>query len=72
MSSTRVKRTVTASLAHSGVVLATCTAVVLIAAGTASAAPSALPGGDALYQVEISGNVPGPAGWRQLVLGRAR
>jgi hypothetical protein len=73
MSTTRVKRTVTASLARSGVVLATCTAVILIAAGTASAAPSAPPGGDALYQVEISGNVPGPQGggsWFWLELDR--
>src|ERR671935_1618622 len=37
-------------------------AVAFAAAGTAAAVPSAPPGGDALYQVEISGNVPGPRG----------
>ena len=41
------------------VVLAVACAVVvaLAAAGTASAAPSTPPGGDAAYQVELSGNV---------------
>lgn len=40
-----------------------CTVVVaLAAAGTASAAPSTPPGGDAAYQVELSGNVPGKTG----------
>ena len=36
--------------------LAACVAAIFIAAGTATAAPSVPPGGDALYQVEISGN----------------
>jgi hypothetical protein len=44
------------------VVLAACTAVIFITAGTATAALSAPRGADALYQVEISGNVPGPQG----------
>jgi hypothetical protein len=46
------------------VVLAVACAVVvaLAAAGTASAAPSTPPGGDAAYQVELSGNVPGKTG----------
>ena len=56
-----------------GAVLAACVAAIFIAAGTATAAPSAPPGGDALYQVEISGNVPGPQGggsWFWLELDR--
>jgi hypothetical protein len=36
--------------------------VALGAVGTASAAPSTPPGGDAAYQVELSGNVPGRTG----------
>src|SRR5439155_9389556 len=46
------------------VVLAVACAVVvaLAAAGTASAAPSTPPGGDAAYQVELSGNVPAETG----------
>lgn len=44
-----------------GAALAACVAALLVAAGTATAAPS-VPGGDAVYQVEISGNVPGPQG----------
>jgi hypothetical protein len=54
-------------------VLAACVAAIFIAAGTATAAPSVPPGGDALYQVEISGNVPGPQGggsWFWLELDR--
>jgi hypothetical protein len=46
-----------AVLALAGVVL-----VAVAAAGRASAAPSTPPGGDAAYQVEISGNVPGKTG----------
>jgi hypothetical protein len=56
-----------------GAVLAACLAAIFIAAGTATAAPSVPPGGDALYQVEISGNVPGPQGggsWFWLELDR--
>ena len=34
----------------------------LVAVDTASAAPSTPPGGDAAYQVELSGNVPGKTG----------
>jgi hypothetical protein len=55
------------------VALTACVAAILIAAGTATAAPSVPPGGDALYQVEISGNVPGPQGggsWFWLELDR--
>jgi hypothetical protein len=45
------------------VVLAIIGAVIAFAAvGTASAAPSTPPGGDAAYQVEVSGNVPGKTG----------
>jgi hypothetical protein len=47
--------------------------VAAIGATSAAAAPSAPPGGDALYQVEISGNVPGPTGggsWFWLELDR--
>src|SRR5438309_2486502 len=46
------------------VVLAAAGALVaaLVAVDTASAAPSAPPGGDAAYQVELSGNVPGKTG----------
>ncbi|HSC73957.1 MAG TPA: hypothetical protein VLB89_07310 [Gaiellaceae bacterium] len=36
--------------------------VALAVVGTASAAPSTPPGGDAAYQVELSGNVPGKTG----------
>ena len=46
------------------VVLAVAGALVaaLPVVGTASAAPSTPPGGDAAYQVELSGNVPGKTG----------
>lgn len=73
MSSTRFRRGVTAALVRIGAVMAACIAVIFTAAGTAAAAPSAPPGGDALYQVEISGNVPGPQGggsWFWLELDR--
>jgi hypothetical protein len=46
-----------AVLALAGAVL-----VAVAAVGTASAAPSTPPGGDAAYQVELSGNVPGKTG----------
>ena len=46
-----------AVLALAGAVL-----VAVAAVGTASAAPSTPPGGDAAYQVELSGNVPGKNG----------
>ena len=43
-----------------GVLVAACVVSAAFAtARPAAAAPSAPPGGDALYQVEISGNVPG-------------
>jgi hypothetical protein len=46
-----------------GVLAVACAVVVaLAAAGTASTAPATPPGGDAAYQVEISGNVPGKTG----------
>jgi hypothetical protein len=52
--------------------IAVC-AVAALAAGPAAAAPSTPRGGDALYQVEISSNVPGPQGggsWFWLELDR--
>lgn len=55
-------------LALAGALLAAVSAV-----ATASAAPSTPPGGDAAYQVEISGNVPGKTGggsWFWLELDR--
>jgi len=44
------------------IALAGAVLVAVVAVGTASAAPSTPPGGDAAYQVEISGNVPGKTG----------
>jgi hypothetical protein len=45
------------------VILAVAGALIAFAAvGTASAAPSTPPGGDAAYQVELSGNVAGKTG----------
>src|SRR5207244_10924729 len=50
-------------LSRLGVLAVACAGVVaLAAAGTASAAPSTPAGGDAAYQVELSGNVPGKTG----------
>jgi hypothetical protein len=54
-------------------VLAVCAVAAALVTGPAAAAPSAPPGGDALYQVEISSNVPGPQGggsWFWLELDR--
>jgi hypothetical protein len=45
------------ALAAAGVLMAA-----LVAVDTASAAPPTPPGGDAAYQVELSGNVPGKTG----------
>lgn len=73
MGRTTLRRDITATLMRTGALLAACTAVIFTAAGTAAAAPSAPPGGDALYQVEISANVPGPQGggsWFWLELDR--
>jgi hypothetical protein len=73
MCSFTFRRRMTAALVRTGALLAACIAVIFTAAGTAAAAPSAPPGGDALYQVEISGNVPGPQGggsWFWLELDR--
>jgi hypothetical protein len=53
--------------------VAVCAFGVALSAQPAASAPSPPPGGDALYQVEISGNVPGKAGggsWFWLELDR--
>jgi hypothetical protein len=53
--------------------LAALVATSFAVSGIAAAAPSAPPGGDAVYQVEISANVPGPQGggsWFWLELDR--
>jgi hypothetical protein len=53
--------------------LAALVATAFAVSGIAAAAPSAPRGGDAVYQVEISGNVPGPQGggsWFWLELDR--
>jgi hypothetical protein len=51
------------SLSRKWVIVATVAAAAMLGAGgTAVAAPSAPPGGDAAYQVEISANVGGPNG----------
>jgi hypothetical protein len=51
------------SLFRKWVVVTTVTATAMLgAAGTAAAAPRTPPGGDAAFQVEISGNVGGPTG----------
>jgi hypothetical protein len=61
------------SVARCASVLVAALAVIGFATGTATAAPSPPPGGDAVYQVEISANVPGPTGggsWFWLELDR--
>jgi hypothetical protein len=68
-------RTDTSAVAAARVltVVAALVATACAVPGIAAAAPSAPPGGDALYQVEISGNVPGPQGggsWFWLELDR--
>jgi hypothetical protein len=55
------------------VLIAAWAVAAALATEPAAAAPSAPPGGDALYQVEISSNVPGPQGggsWFWLELDR--
>jgi hypothetical protein len=60
---TNAKGTDTRRLTVFGVFVAGCVASAACAtARPAVAAPAAPPGGDAAYQVEISGNVPGPTG----------
>jgi hypothetical protein len=57
------KRTTLKRLMALGVLVAASAVVAGFAtAGPAAAAPSAPPGGDAAYQVEVSGNVPGKTG----------
>jgi hypothetical protein len=73
MRGTTFRRGITAALMCTGALLAASAAVLFTSTGTAAAAPSAPPGGDAVYQVEISGNVPGPQGggsWFWLELDR--
>lgn len=51
------------NLFRKGVIVAAVAVAVMVAAvGTAAAAPSTPPGGDAAYQVEISASVAGPDG----------
>jgi hypothetical protein len=60
---TTFKRTTTKRLMALGVLVAASAVVAGFAtARPATAAPSAPPGGDAAYQVEVSGNVPGKTG----------
>jgi hypothetical protein len=61
--STNFKVTTARRLTACAVLVAACAVSAAFAtARPAAAAPSAPPGGDAAYQVEISGNVPGPTG----------
>src|SRR3954471_7996441 len=62
-SNTNFKRTTTKRLTALGVLVSACAVVAGFATTRpAAAAPSAPPGGDAAYQVEVSGNVPGKTG----------
>lgn len=62
-SNTNFKRTTTKRLTAFGVLVSACAVVAGFATTRpAAAAPSAPPGGDAAYQVEVSGNVPGKTG----------
>jgi hypothetical protein len=60
---TNFKGSTTRHLTLVGVAVAACALSAAFAvSGSAAAAPSAPPGGDAAYQVEISANVPGSTG----------